>query len=101
MRIRVLIDDEVLDVTLDDSAAARVFEQLRIFDLRDTMEKLFTPVTVGCNTLPNRAVMAPMTRSRAEPDGTPGQHAAEYYAQRAGLGLIVTEGIQPSPSVPP
>jgi 2,4-dienoyl-CoA reductase-like NADH-dependent reductase (Old Yellow Enzyme family) len=40
--------------------------------------------------------MAPMTRSRAKFDGTPGELAAEYYAQRAGVGLIVTEGTQPS-----
>jgi NADPH2 dehydrogenase len=40
--------------------------------------------------------MAPMTRSRAKPDGTPGDLAAEYYAQCAGVGLIVTEGTQPS-----
>jgi 2,4-dienoyl-CoA reductase-like NADH-dependent reductase (Old Yellow Enzyme family) len=40
--------------------------------------------------------MAPMTRSRAKPDGTPGDFAAEYYAQRASVGLIVTEGTQPS-----
>jgi 2,4-dienoyl-CoA reductase-like NADH-dependent reductase (Old Yellow Enzyme family) len=37
-----------------------------------------------------------MTRSRAMPDGTPGDIAAEYYAQRASVGLIVTEGTQPS-----
>jgi 2,4-dienoyl-CoA reductase-like NADH-dependent reductase (Old Yellow Enzyme family) len=40
--------------------------------------------------------MAPMTRSRAQPDGTPGAHAAQYYAQRANLGLIIAEGTQPS-----
>jgi len=40
--------------------------------------------------------MAPMTRSRAKFDGTPGELAAEYYSQRAGVGLIVTEGTQPS-----
>ena len=40
--------------------------------------------------------MAPMTRSRAAFDGTPGEWAAEYYAQRASLGLIVSEGTQPS-----
>jgi N-ethylmaleimide reductase len=60
------------------------------------MNQLFTPVRVGRYTLPNRLVMAPMTRSRAQLDGTPGELAAEYYAQRAGLGLIVTEGTQPS-----
>jgi N-ethylmaleimide reductase len=60
------------------------------------MHQSFTPVRVGRYTLPNRLVMAPMTRSRAKPDGTPGELAAEYYAQRAGVGLIVTEGTQPS-----
>ena len=60
------------------------------------MSQLFTPVRIGRYTLPNRLVMAPMTRSRAAFDGTPGELAAEYYAQRAGIGLIVTEGTQPS-----
>ncbi|MCO4318556.1 alkene reductase [Phyllobacterium sp. 21LDTY02-6] len=60
------------------------------------MSQLFTPAKVGRYTLPNRLVMAPMTRSRAGFDGTPGELAAEYYAQRAALGLIVTEGTQPS-----
>ncbi|PFH28855.1 alkene reductase [Burkholderia sp. JKS000303] len=58
--------------------------------------QLFAPVRVGRYTLHNRLVMAPMTRSRAAFDGTPGAWAAEYYAQRASLGLIVTEGTQPS-----
>ncbi|MBN3746464.1 alkene reductase [Burkholderia sp. Se-20373] len=60
------------------------------------MSQLFTPARVGRYTLQNRLVMAPMTRSRAAFDGTPGEWAAEYYAQRASLGLIVTEGTQPS-----
>jgi len=60
------------------------------------MRPLFTPIRLGRYTLPNRLVMAPMTRSRAGFDGTPGELAAEYYAQRAGVGLIVTEGTQPS-----
>jgi N-ethylmaleimide reductase len=60
------------------------------------MNELFTPVRVGRYTLPNRLVMAPMTRSRAQLDGTPGELAVEYYSQRAGLGLVVTEGTQPS-----
>lgn len=57
---------------------------------------LFSPVQVGRSTLSNRLVMAPMTRSRAQADGTPGELAATYYAQRASIGLIVTEGTQPS-----
>ncbi len=60
------------------------------------MKQSFMPVRVGRYVLPNRLVMAPMTRSRAKFDGTPGELAAEYYAQRAGVGLIVTEGTQPS-----
>jgi N-ethylmaleimide reductase len=60
------------------------------------MNQSFTPVRVGRYTLPNRLVMAPMTRSRAKLEGKPGELAAEYYAQRASVGLIVTEGTQPS-----
>jgi len=60
------------------------------------VSKLFDPVRVGRFTLANRLVMAPMTRSRAQLDGTPGELAAKYYAQRASVGLIVTEGTQPS-----
>ena len=60
------------------------------------MNQVFTPVRVGRYNLQNGLVMAPMTRSRAEFDGTPGELAADYYAQRADIGLIVTEGTQPS-----
>lgn len=60
------------------------------------MKKLFTETKVGRFTLANRLAMAPMTRSRAQFDGMPGELAAEYYSQRADIGLIVTEGTQPS-----
>jgi len=60
------------------------------------MKKLLTTIELGRYSLSNRIVMAPMTRSRAMFDGTPGPWAAEYYAQRASVGLIVTEGTQPS-----
>ncbi|AOJ83882.1 1,2-oxophytodienoate reductase [Burkholderia savannae] len=60
------------------------------------MSTLFDSVRVGRYTLQNRLAMAPMTRSRALFDGTPSDLAAEYYAQRASVGLIVTEGTQPS-----
>lgn len=46
--------------------------------------------------LEHRLALSPMTRSRANADGTPGPFAAEYYRQRAGLGLLITEGTQPS-----
>jgi N-ethylmaleimide reductase len=58
--------------------------------------KLWTPVTVGRMRLPHRLAMAPMTRDRALPDGTPGPSAATYYSQRASMGLLITEGTQPS-----
>lgn len=60
------------------------------------MDKIFTPFKLGKYILNNRLVMAPMTRSRAEYDGTPADLAVEYYTQRAGVGLIVAEGTQPS-----
>ncbi len=60
------------------------------------MHQLFMPVRVGRYMLANRLVMAPMTRSRAKFDGVPGDLAAEYYGQRASVGLIVSEGTQPS-----
>ncbi|RVV97170.1 alkene reductase [Mesobaculum littorinae] len=60
------------------------------------MTTIWTPITVGSFELSHRLAMAPMTRSRAQPDGTPGELAADYYAQRAGLGLLITEGTQPS-----
>ena len=57
--------------------------------------EVFAPTNLGRYTLPNRLVMSPMTRSRAR-FGTPGELAARYYAQRASVGLIITEGTQPS-----
>jgi len=58
---------------------------------------LFEPIELGRITLPNRIVMAPMTRSRAGAGDAPGSINAAYYAQRASAGLIVTEGAQISP----
>lgn len=60
------------------------------------MNPLFTPVRVGRYTLNNRLAMAPMTRSRADDDGVPSDLVATYYGQRAGAGLIITEGVYPS-----
>lgn len=60
------------------------------------MSKLFESVRIGNIELKNRLGMAPMTRSRALPDGTPSDLAAEYYGQRASVGLLISEGTQPS-----
>ena len=61
-----------------------------------TSSTLWQPFTLGGVELSHRLALAPLTRSRANPDGTPGEMAAEYYGQRASLGLIITEGTQPS-----
>ena len=59
---------------------------------------MFAPYELGPISLRNRFVMAPMTRSRAVEANTPNALMAEYYAQRADAGLIVTEGTSPSPN---
>ncbi|MFE0423463.1 alkene reductase [Streptomyces sp. NPDC058953] len=61
------------------------------------MSLAFDPVDLAGRRLANRIAMAPMTRSRAYgPGHSPTESMAEYYAQRASAGLIVTEGVQPS-----
>ena len=58
---------------------------------------IFSPFRLGPLDLPNRVVMAPMTRNRAGPGNVPTALNATYYAQRAGAGLIVSEATQVSP----
>lgn len=60
------------------------------------MTTAFDPIDLPGIRLANRIAMAPMTRSRAGEGGTATDLVAEYYAQRASAGLIITEGIQPS-----
>ena len=57
---------------------------------------LFTPIQLGDLTLPNRIVMAPLTRMRAGEDNVPNKLNATYYAQRANAGLIISEATQVS-----
>ena len=55
--------------------------------------KLFETLSLAGKTLNNRVVMPPMTRSRStQPGDVPNNLMAEYYAQRASAGLIVSEG---------
>ncbi|MGY4306929.1 N-ethylmaleimide reductase [Bradyrhizobium sp. USDA 4369] len=61
-----------------------------------TTQALFAPYQLGSLTLANRIVMAPLTRNRAGSGLVPGAFAAEYYAQRASAGLIITEATQVS-----
>lgn len=57
---------------------------------------LFEPARLPGLDLPNRLVMAPLTRNRAEADGTPTPLMATYYAQRASAGLIIAEAATPN-----
>src|SRR5665213_1333899 len=62
------------------------------------MPTLFDPLQLGALALPNRILMAPLTRSRATPDTrVPTGLAVEYYRQRAGAGLIFTEATSVTP----
>lgn len=61
------------------------------------MATLFDPLRLGDLSLPNRIVMAPLTRSRAGALRVPNALMAEYYAQRAGAGLIITEATSVTP----
>lgn len=62
--------------------------------MSDQLVTLFQPARLGPLTLPNRVVMAPLTRSRAGSLGVQGPMNATYYAQRATAGLIVSEATQ-------
>ena len=55
------------------------------------MPNLFDPIQLGAIHAPNRILMAPLTRGRAEKSGVPTPIMADYYAQRASAGLIITE----------
>ncbi len=62
------------------------------------MPNLFDPLKVGALSLPNRIIMAPLTRSRAHPETrVPSDLAVEYYRQRASAGMIVSEATSVDP----
>ena len=61
------------------------------------MPSLFDPIQIGDVTLKNRIVMAPLTRSRSGVERIPGPMVAQYYAQRASAGLIVSEATSVTP----
>jgi 2,4-dienoyl-CoA reductase-like NADH-dependent reductase (Old Yellow Enzyme family) len=61
------------------------------------MPTLFDPLKLGAYTLPNRILMAPLTRSRAGSERVPNKLMAQYYAQRTSAGLIVSEATSVTP----
>ncbi|PJR09119.1 alkene reductase [Sinorhizobium meliloti] len=60
------------------------------------MTTIWDSIKLGRITLNHRLALSPLTRSRAGADGVPSELAAEYYSQRASLGLLISEGTQPS-----
>ena len=61
------------------------------------MTTLFDPITLGDLQLPNRIIMAPLTRCRATRGHVPVPMMGDYYAQRADAGLIISEAVPVSP----
>jgi len=64
--------------------------------LKTMTDELFKPLRVGNLTLRNRMALAPLTRHRSTLDGVPTDLNVEYYRQRDGAGLLITEGVYPS-----
>ena len=62
-----------------------------------SIDSLFSPLRLGAIQLPNRIIMAPLTRMRAGANSVPTPMNAKYYAQRASAGLIISEGTAVSP----
>src|SRR5208282_2803319 len=60
-------------------------------------DSFFSPVQLGAIQIPNRIIMAPLTRMRAGAGNVPTALNASYYAQRASAGLIISEGTAISP----
>ncbi|MBD1585604.1 alkene reductase [Pseudomonas typographi] len=61
------------------------------------MTTIFDPITLGALELPNRIIMAPLTRCRADAGRVPNAMMAEYYVQRASAGLILSEATSVTP----
>ena len=66
-------------------------------DMTVSKSNLLNPVKIGAWELPNRVVMAPLTRCRSSEGRVPNAMMAEYYAQRAGMGLILSEATSVDP----
>ncbi|MDQ1199919.1 N-ethylmaleimide reductase [Rhodococcus sp. SORGH_AS303] len=90
------MDRGPLGLASEDSSTVRILE--RPIDVTELSPEspLLQPLELGDIHARNRVFMAPLTRSRSGDDGVPGDLVVEYYRQRAGAGLIVSEGTQPS-----
>ncbi|MDX2425807.1 MAG: alkene reductase, partial [Cycloclasticus sp.] len=61
------------------------------------MTSLFDPIKIGALNLPNRIIMAPLTRSRSGSSRVPNDLMKEYYTQRSTAGLIISEATAVAP----
>lgn len=74
-----------------------MWDSLTTIDIMNTTSHLLLPLKVGAWELPNRMIMAPLTRCRASEGRVPNAMMVEYYAQRASAGLIISEATAISP----
>ena len=81
----------------DDLSIIRIILKHHIPQKNYMLESLFQPLQVGALQLPNRLVMAPLTRCRASTGRVPNRLMADYYAQRASFGMILSEATSISP----
>lgn len=94
LRLKEQADEDLYFARRDRELIAERRKQHRQGTL---MTSLFDPIKLGELELPNRIVMAPLTRNRAVAGLKPGDLQVEYYRQRASAGLIITEATQISP----
>jgi len=91
-------DRQVLIASICLSAVSVIINPVSVWNVRiRTMTTLFDPIKIGALELPNRIIMAPLTRMRAFDRRAPGELAVEHYVQRASAGLIMTEATSISP----
>lgn len=88
-RSGVAANSDVLKSTKEEKQARKAYTDMA-FTL-DPQAALLKPIRMGEVVASNRILMAPMTRSRAQGDGTPSEFAPVYYGQRASAGLIISE----------
>ena len=81
--------EQVLSCNAGDFPVDRMLVRVSLFAMPNDI--LFEPLQIGSLLIPNRIVMAPLTRCRCSPGRVPNDLMAEYYGQRAGFGLILSE----------
>ncbi len=95
--LAVSIEQSISDWATTDGRCTKTVSHAKRNSEMSTLPALFTPVKIGSLQLPNRVIMSPMTRIRAEEGCVPSERMVRYYSQRASAGLIITEGTHPSP----